>query len=173
MVTPKGFIEVKSDWHNSPGLCTWGKNTSRGGPCSARHIFTRRCRVLSCPSPNRPGYRRCKSSNSVLASRPGLISRFSSTPAQKSLNGSSRVRQKWSTLTSWGNLPRDRYLRAVFSSMSAFAAADAKLIPFPNSSISLLTSLSVTIQTSLSKSLDSLTFSPCEPGILIVVRREF
>lgn len=50
-------------------------------------------------------------------------------------------------------------VRAVFSSMSAFAAAVTKLIPFPNSSISLLTSLTVTIPTSLSNGLDNLAFA--------------
>ena len=35
MVTPRELQWVKSNWASRPGGCSWGKYTSRSGPCSA------------------------------------------------------------------------------------------------------------------------------------------
>ena len=34
MVTPRELQWVKSNWASRPGGCSWGKYTSRSGPCS-------------------------------------------------------------------------------------------------------------------------------------------
>ena len=35
MVIPRELQWVKSNWASRPGGCSWGKYTSRSGPCSA------------------------------------------------------------------------------------------------------------------------------------------
>ena len=56
MVTLSSPQWVKSNWASRPGGCTWGKYTSRSGPCSARQSCNRRCSVRSWDALNRPGY---------------------------------------------------------------------------------------------------------------------
>jgi hypothetical protein len=82
---PNSLMCVKSEAHNSPGVCFWPKYTSFAGPSVARHSLIRRCSVRVCPSANRPGYSRCSHSNSVLESRPGLSSICCRTCSQTSL----------------------------------------------------------------------------------------
>ncbi|MEK7370884.1 MAG: hypothetical protein AAB265_05455 [candidate division NC10 bacterium] len=43
------LAQVKSVCIASPGRCSCGKKISFGGPSRARHCFTRRCSVRSCP----------------------------------------------------------------------------------------------------------------------------
>ena len=47
-----------------PGGCSWGKYTSRSGPCSARQSCNRRCSVLSWEALNRPGC--CSANQSII-----------------------------------------------------------------------------------------------------------
>jgi hypothetical protein len=63
-----------------------------------------------CPSSNSPGERRCKNSNTVLASSPALISRSAQISPQTSLNGSGRLRHRAAAGNSLGSFPRRRYL---------------------------------------------------------------
>ena len=69
----------------------------------ARHTFTRRCNVRTCPSWKRPGFCRCKNSKTVLASSPGLSSNNFCTSSQTSMNGSGRVRPRTAAGNSLGN----------------------------------------------------------------------
>jgi hypothetical protein len=69
-------------------------------PCG----LIRRCRVRIRPSWYRPGYSLCSHSNNVLASRPGFSSICCRTYSQTVLNGSSRVRQCRTFVTSLGKL---------------------------------------------------------------------
>ena len=89
----------------------------------AFHTFILRCSVLSWPSLYLPGYLRCSSSNIVLASIPGFISKYTFIPFQSSSNGHLRVLQALFSSYSLGNFPLFKYLRAVFSLIPAFAAA--------------------------------------------------
>jgi hypothetical protein len=54
IVTASSAAHVKSVCAASPGRCCCASTTSLSGPCSARHIFTRRWSVCSCPSSKRP-----------------------------------------------------------------------------------------------------------------------
>jgi hypothetical protein len=54
-VTFNAFIDVKSDAHNRPGSCACAKNTSFGGPASARQRLMCRCNVRNWLSAKRPG----------------------------------------------------------------------------------------------------------------------
>ena len=122
------------------------KKISLGGPSTALHRLIWRCKVLSCPSSNLPGFLRCRSSNRVLASSPGLISNIDFMLPHTSSKGSLRVRHVCSCLSSLGNLLCLRYLRAVFSSIPAFIAATPKFFSVCINLNNLLTCWSVTIQ---------------------------
>ena len=50
-----------------------------------------------------------------------------------------RVRHAWGCCISLGSLPERRYLRAVFSSMPAFAAANSNVLSVLTAFISILT----------------------------------
>jgi len=50
IVTASSGVEVKSVCAASPGRCCCASITSLSGPRSARHAFTRRWSVRSCPS---------------------------------------------------------------------------------------------------------------------------
>jgi hypothetical protein len=145
MVTPRLPMRVKSEAASRPGSCTWAKNTSLGGPDSARQRRTFRCRLRNCLSANWPGWRRCSSAKIVLACKPGWSSSSAHTSSQTPANGSTRVRQSCGRASALGNLPSRRYFRAVFSSMSVLtAAAVSVLLPASNCN-SFRTCRSVTI----------------------------
>lgn len=76
------------------GLC---EEHLPGRPFEGTHCLIRRCRQRSWTSGKRPGKRRCRSSNRVLAWSPGLSRSSSTSSGQTSWNGSCRVRQVWGT----------------------------------------------------------------------------
>ena len=63
MVTPREMQWVKSNWASRPGGCSWGKYTSRSGPCSALQSCNRRCSVRSWDALNRGC---CSASQSII-----------------------------------------------------------------------------------------------------------
>jgi hypothetical protein len=114
---------VKSDDPSRPGSCTWLKNTSLAGPCSARHWRTRRSTVRRRCCQSWPGYSLSKTSRSVLAWSLGSPCNSSCKRGQTSTSGSARVRQVWAARQSLGSWPKSLYFLAVFRSMPAFIAA--------------------------------------------------
>ena len=76
-------------------------------------------------------------------------------------------------LTSLGSFPKQRYFRAVFSSIPDFADANDNVCSSFNNFISFLTWQSVTIHSPFNSGVWIIFRPPEKPGILIVVRREF
>ena len=131
MVTPRKLAWVKSIWASRPGGCSWGKYTSRSGPCSARQSCNRRCSVLSWDALNRPGY--CSSSHSIIVIAFSLPlrssrNRGSISSSQTPSKGSGRVRHQRSCFVYDGSGP-SCHLRADRTHIPAMASAVSWVFP--------------------------------------------
>jgi len=82
-------------------------------------------------------------------SRPGFVSSSGTMSGHTASNASSRVRHVCATAHSLGNFPERTYLRAVFSHIPAFAAANDKSVSVFTCFISILTCWSFTIYPSM------------------------
>ena len=98
-----GEVELGS----RPGGCSWGKYTSRSGPCNARQSH-RRCSVRNWDALNRPGC--CSPSQSIIVVAFSLpVGSFRSSGSTSSSHtpskGSGRVRHRCSGFACDGNGP--------------------------------------------------------------------
>ena len=131
MVTLSSPQWVKSNWASRPGGCSWGKYTSRSGPCSARQSCNRRCSVLSWEALNRPGC--CSANQSIIVVALSLpVGSFRSSGSISSSHtpskGSGRVRHQCSGFVADGNGPLC-HLRAERTLIPALAAAVSCVLP--------------------------------------------
>ena len=131
MVTLSSPQWVKSNWASRPGGCTWGKYTSRSGPCSARQSCNRRCSVRNWAVLNRPVC--CSASQSIIVvafSLPvgSFRSRGSISSSHTPSKGSDRVRHRCSGFACDGNGPLC-HLRAERTLIPALAAAVSCVLP--------------------------------------------
>ena len=124
ILIPNSVICVKSEAHNSARFDASARRTLPGAvlPSTARFSPGAAGSVTARPrtAPGNPS-----ATWRTVSSLPGRGSLLSCSRirSQTSLKGSSRVRQSRSAFTSLGNFRRRKYLRAVFVSMPALAAA--------------------------------------------------
>ena len=145
MVTPRELQWVKSNWASRPGGCSWGKYTSRSGPCSALQSCNRRCSVRSWDALNRPEC--CSASQSIIVVAFSLpVGSFRSSGSISSSHtpskGSGRVRHRCSGFACDGNGPLC-HLRADRTLIPALAAAVSCVLPSIRFCLNSLTCRSV------------------------------